>query len=225
VSRSVRPCRSSCDEEVPFLRRRDSGAAIKCRYCGSDLSAQPSHAPLPDSPTRSVAQPPHRSCPFCSARIPAIATMCPSCGDDVSHGAATPSTAGPAATERASGTQQVRPATLLGAAIVVIAVVYLAFSSSDLTRISPSVDDRPPTSTTARASNSPTSSNLTAAQRNAVRSASAYLKMSGFSRQGLIDQLSSEYGDRFSVEDATVAVDSLEASTGALKQRGLLLRT
>jgi len=34
--------------------------------------------------------------------------------------------------------------------------------------------------------------------------------MSGFSRQGLIDQLSSEFGDRFSVGDATAAVDSLD---------------
>jgi Host cell surface-exposed lipoprotein len=30
-----------------------------------------------------------------------------------------------------------------------------------------------------------------------------------FSRQGLIDQLSSEYGSQFPVEDATFAVDSL----------------
>lgn len=54
-----------------------------------------------------------------------------------------------------------------------------------------------------------TSPDLTAAQRNAVRSANSYLRMSGFSRQGLIDQLSSEYGNKFSVGDATVAVDSL----------------
>lgn len=71
----------------------------------------------------------------------------------------------------------------------------------------------PTTSSVARsatASPTPASPSLIAAQRNAVRSASSYLKMSGFSRQGLIDQLSSEYGDRFSVSDATVAVDSLD---------------
>lgn len=62
---------------------------------------------------------------------------------------------------------------------------------------------------TASSLGSATSRNLTAAQRNAVRSANSYLKLSGFSRQGLIDQLSSEYGDKFSVGDATVAVDSL----------------
>ncbi len=51
--------------------------------------------------------------------------------------------------------------------------------------------------------------NLTSAQNNAVRSAINYLNMSGFSRDGLIHQLSSDAGDGYSVADATVAVDSL----------------
>lgn len=51
--------------------------------------------------------------------------------------------------------------------------------------------------------------NLTAPQKNAVRSAEQYLNMSGFSRDGLIQQLSSGAGDGFSVADATAAVDSL----------------
>lgn len=50
---------------------------------------------------------------------------------------------------------------------------------------------------------------LTRAQKNAVRSAKAYISMSGFSRDGLIEQLSSEYGAGYKVADATVAVDSL----------------
>ena len=62
----------------------------------------------------------------------------------------------------------------------------------------------------ANQSGSPTSRNLTAAQQNALRSAKSYLEMSGFSRQGLIDQLSSEYGEKFAVGDATVAVDNLD---------------
>lgn len=37
----------------------------------------------------------------------------------------------------------------------------------------------------------------------------------GFSRLGLIDQLSSPYGDQFSVADATFAVDSLNANWNA----------
>lgn len=50
---------------------------------------------------------------------------------------------------------------------------------------------------------------LTGPQKNAVRSANSYLSMSGFSRDGLIGQLSSPYGDGYSVVDATAAVDSL----------------
>lgn len=50
---------------------------------------------------------------------------------------------------------------------------------------------------------------LTNPQQNAVRSAKQYLSVQGFSRKGLIDQLSSQYGDGYSVSDATVAVDSL----------------
>lgn len=50
---------------------------------------------------------------------------------------------------------------------------------------------------------------MTGPQRNAVRSAEDYLSFKGFSRAGLIEQLSSEYGSGYSVEDATVAVDSL----------------
>lgn len=50
---------------------------------------------------------------------------------------------------------------------------------------------------------------LTMQQKNAVRSAKQYLSFQGFSRAGLIDQLSSEYGDKYSVSDATVAVDTL----------------
>jgi hypothetical protein len=50
---------------------------------------------------------------------------------------------------------------------------------------------------------------LTGPQSNAVRSAKQYLSMQGFSRNGLIQQLSSEAGDAYTIADATVAVDSL----------------
>ena len=45
---------------------------------------------------------------------------------------------------------------------------------------------------------------------NALESAQNYLDISGFSRQGLIDQLSSDYADGFKLEDATWAVDQLD---------------
>nr|WP_277816999.1 Ltp family lipoprotein [Sphingomonas ursincola] len=47
-------------------------------------------------------------------------------------------------------------------------------------------------------------------QANAVRSAKQYLDMAGFSRDGLIQQLSSPAGDGYAESDATIAVDSLD---------------
>ena len=56
---------------------------------------------------------------------------------------------------------------------------------------------------------------LSGPQKNAVRSAKSYLAFQAFSRDGLIDQLSSEYGDGYSVTDATKAVDSLSVNWNA----------
>lgn len=50
---------------------------------------------------------------------------------------------------------------------------------------------------------------LSGPQENARRSAQDYLAFKAFSRAGLIEQLSSEYGSSFDVSDATAAVDSL----------------
>lgn len=57
--------------------------------------------------------------------------------------------------------------------------------------------------------------NLTGPQKHAVRSAKDYLGISGFSRDGLIDQLSSPYGDGYDVADATAAVESLTVDWNA----------
>lgn len=56
---------------------------------------------------------------------------------------------------------------------------------------------------------------LTGPQKNAVRSARNYLSISGFSRVGLIHQLSSDYGDGYAVADATAAVDSMDIDWNA----------
>lgn len=50
---------------------------------------------------------------------------------------------------------------------------------------------------------------LTNPQKNAVRNAEQYLSMSGFSRDGLIEQLSSSAGNGYDRADAIAAVDSL----------------
>lgn len=60
-------------------------------------------------------------------------------------------------------------------------------------------------------------------QESAARSAQQYLSISGFSRIGLIHQLSSDSGDGYDVIDATAAADSLpvdwnEQATRSAKQ-------
>ncbi len=50
---------------------------------------------------------------------------------------------------------------------------------------------------------------MTLVQKNAIKSAKQYLATAGFSRNGLIQQLSSDAGDGYDIADATLAVDSL----------------
>ena len=46
----------------------------------------------------------------------------------------------------------------------------------------------------------------TVAQENAIESAQSYLDLSGFSRAGLIEQLTSKFGDRYTPAQAQYAV-------------------
>lgn len=72
-------------------------------------------------------------------------------------------------------------------------------------------DASAPSAGTAQATATPdAASTLTGPQKNAVRTAKQYLEFSGFSRKGLIDQLSSDAGSGFELADATAAVDSLD---------------
>lgn len=52
----------------------------------------------------------------------------------------------------------------------------------------------------------------TVSQLNALRSAESYLEFKGFSKKGLIDQLSSEYGEGFPRKDAEWAVENLDVN-------------
>jgi len=51
--------------------------------------------------------------------------------------------------------------------------------------------------------------------QNAINSAKQYLEFQAFSKQGLIDQLASSYGDGYSVSVATAAVNSLRVDWNA----------
>ena len=95
-------------------------------------------------------------------------------------------------------------------AIIVIIIATAACGSTKSTSSTSSA-----ASANTSASSSPTTSatptsNLTLSQQNAVKAAQNYLSISGFSKQGLIDQLSSPAGDKYPVHDATVAVNSLQ---------------
>lgn len=51
--------------------------------------------------------------------------------------------------------------------------------------------------------------------RNALRSAESYSEIMHMSKQGIYDQLTSEYGDQFTAEAAQYAVDNLQADYNA----------
>ena len=61
----------------------------------------------------------------------------------------------------------------------------------------------------------PSKSEITLAMENALEAAQDYLDYSAFSRKGLIDQLSSDYGSGFEAADAKWAVDQRGARTGS----------
>ncbi|MEQ1760399.1 MAG: Ltp family lipoprotein [Vicinamibacterales bacterium] len=176
-------------KKCPFCAEEIQDAAVVCKHCKREL---PAHQ------TKETIQ-----CPFCKATIARGRETCPACGDDLSGVAGTAARAVSTATPSALK-QPVNPAVALFALGVVGVVLYMMLSGS------PSVSGPTPAATSnATASSSGSATSLPPAQRNAARSAQSYLAISGFSRQGLIGQLSSEFGNQFSVADATAAVDSL----------------
>jgi hypothetical protein len=58
----------------------------------------------------------------------------------------------------------------------------------------------------------PAEPEMTSGQENAVESAESYLEYSGFSREGLIQQLSSDAGEGFAKADATFAVNHVDVN-------------
>ena len=58
----------------------------------------------------------------------------------------------------------------------------------------------------------PSEPEMTSGQENAVESAQSYLDMSGFSKKGIIQQLSSAAGEGFSKADATFAANHVDVN-------------
>lgn len=89
-------------------------------------------------------------------------------------------------------------------------VIVFGDDAPATTEAAPTTTTAPPTTTTTvpptTTTTAPPEDPQVAAARSSARS---YLEWGGFSRQGLIDQLSSEFGEQFPVEAATAAVDSM----------------
>jgi hypothetical protein len=94
---------------------------------------------------------------------------------------------------------------LVGTPVLALALAAPAWHTASAAADAAQPDIAAPVSTLA-VEFSPAKQDITASQRNAIRSAQQYLDYSAFSRSGLIHQL--EYED-FSTADATFAVDSL----------------
>ncbi|MFX1766384.1 Ltp family lipoprotein [Paraburkholderia sp. A1RI-2L] len=121
---------------------------------------------------------------------------------------------------------------LLAAGVVLTAVIFYFIGNGPSGRTSepvaqqeastseaPAAATAAPAETLAVVSSPALAAGLTAPQSNAVRSAKQYLSMQGFSRRGLIHQLSSDAGEGYEVADATVAVDSLSVDWNEQAER------
>ena len=156
-----------------------------------------------------------KTCPQCAETVKAEAKICRFCNYNFETGTPGDTRAVPAspAKKKALG-----KGCLVVIGIIVALIVIGAIAGGDqktATSNAPSEKaEAAPTAVSsedqgqADAEEAPSSS-LTGPQQNAARTAQQYISMSGFSRAGLIEQLSSDAGNGYDVGDATAAVDSL----------------
>jgi hypothetical protein len=146
-----------------------------------------------------------KKCPQCAETIKAEAKICRFCGHSFENDISPNLGSLPPDNGKKRGKGCLTVLAVLIALVVVIALV----GPGKQTAPSASTAAGENASGDSEASGAPSSVGLFGPRANAARSAQQYLAMTGFSRQGLIQQLSSDAGNGYSVADATAAVDSL----------------
>lgn len=149
-----------------------------------------------------------KKCKYCKAEIDAKAVICPNCGRK----------------QKKSTGKKI----LIGiAALFVLFIAIGIFSDNDDTDVNPV--DVQVSDTTAQNDSSGSADNSSAAiadtnvpteYRSALNKAENYSDIMNMSKQGIYDQLTSEYGEKFSPEAAQYAIDNLNAdyNENALKK-------
>ena len=154
-----------------------------------------------------------KTCPQCAETVKAEAKICRFCNYNFETGTPGDTRAAPVQPAKNKGLGK---GCLVVLGIFVVLVIIGAIAGGDQkTAANNNADGKVQAAETAlssegqaEADEAPASS-LTGPQQNAARTAQQYISMSGFSRKGLIEQLSSDAGNGYDVADATAAVDSL----------------
>jgi len=160
-----------------------------------------------------------KKCPQCAETVKAEAKVCRFCGHSFENNVLS----GPGSSSLPNKGKGRGTGCLIGLGILVaLGIIGSLVKPGRQTALSPYVVAREtgsktpsapagadPATITAEEPASVASGGLFGPQANAARSAQQYLDMTGFSRRGLIEQLSSDAGNGYDVADATAAVDSL----------------
>ena len=141
-------------------------------------------------------------CSDCNKKVSVNASTCPNCGAPV-----------------VLPTEKPKPkkwVSFLIGAVILLLILSMCSSDPDETEVTTAspigaVNGEPtPEPVASEAEVVEENNGMTTQQKNAARSAKNYISFKGFSRDGLIQQLSSSAGDGYDIEDATIAVDSLD---------------
>jgi Host cell surface-exposed lipoprotein len=138
-------------------------------------------------------------CEDCGHDVSTEAASCPNCGRPMIPAPAPPLPPQPANPNRSWFRRH--PILTVILALIMVGVIGSAISNEN----SGSSGNTP----SAAALIAPPASNMTVAQQQAVESAKSYMAMGGFSRAGLISQLSSSAGEGFTDAQAVYAANQV----------------